>query len=68
MDSWLVVWERELLVGRRETVRVGGQLSEEVKVNSVVLQGNILDNLLFLVYVNDIGRNIDPGMRLLDYE
>ena len=29
------------------------QLSEEVRVNSGVLQGSELDHLLFLAYVND---------------
>ena len=63
MDS-RVVWVREFLVGRTQRVRVGGQLSKEVKVTSGVPQGSVLGPLLFLVYVNDIWRNIDSSIRL----
>ena len=36
VDSRAVVWVREFLVGRTQRVRVGGQLSKEVEVNSCV--------------------------------
>ena len=64
MDSRVVVWIREFLVGRRQRVGVGGQLSKEVKVTSGVPQGSVLGPLLFLVYVNEIWRNIDSSIRL----
>ena len=63
MDSRVFFWVREFLVGLHR-VRVGGELSKEVKVTSRVPQGSILDPLLFLVYVNDIWRNIDSSIRL----
>ena len=59
MDSRVVVWIREFLLGRTQRVRVGGQLSEEVRVTSGVPQGSILGPLLFLAYVNDIWRNME---------
>jgi hypothetical protein len=54
VDSRIVVWVREFLVGRTQRVRVEGQLSKEVRVTSGVPQGSILGPLLFLAYVNDI--------------
>ena len=54
VDSRVVVWVREFLVGRTQRTRVGEQLSKEVKVTLGVPQGNVSSPLLFLVYVNDI--------------
>ena len=64
VDGRVVVWVRELVVGRTEMVRVGGQLSEEVKVKSVVTQGSVLGTLLFIVYLNDIRRNVESSIRI----
>jgi hypothetical protein len=57
VDSRVVVWIREFLLGRTQGVRVGGQLSEEVRVTSGVPQGTALGPLLFLAYVNYICKN-----------
>ena len=67
VDSRVVVWAREFLVGRTQRVRVGGQLSKEVKVTSGVPQGSVLGPLLFLVYVNDIWRNIDYSLTTVSF-
>ena len=55
---------REFLLGRTQRVRVGGQLSEEVRVTSGVPQGSILGPLLFLAYVNDIWKYTASTVRL----
>jgi len=59
LDSRVVVWIKEFLLGRTQRVRVGGHLSEEVRVTSGVPQGSVLGPLLFVAYVNDIWRNIE---------
>jgi hypothetical protein len=64
VDSRVVAWVRQFLLGRTQRVRVGGQLSEEVKVTSGVPQGSVLGPLLFLAYINDIWRNIGSTIRL----
>jgi len=38
----VVAWVREFLLGLMQRVRVGGQLSEEVRVTSGVPQGSVL--------------------------
>jgi hypothetical protein len=64
VDSRLVVWVGKFLVGRTQRVRIGGQLSKEVKVSSSMPQGSVLGPLLFVVYVNDIWSNIDWSIGL----
>jgi tetrahydromethanopterin S-methyltransferase subunit G len=64
VDSRVVVWVREFLVGHTQRVKVGRQLSKEVKVTSGVLQGSVLGPLLFLVYINNIWRNTDLSIRI----
>ena len=49
VDSRVVVWIREFLLGRTQRVRVGRQLSAEVRVTSGVPGRSVLGPFLFLV-------------------
>jgi len=64
VDSRVVVWIREFLLVRMQRVSVRGQLSEEVRVTSSVLQGSVIGPLLFLAYVNEIWKNTESTIRL----
>jgi hypothetical protein len=64
VDSRVVAWVRQFLLGRTQRDRVGGQMSEEVRVTSGVPQGSVLGTRLLLAYVSDIWMNIESTIRL----
>ena len=64
VDARVAVWVREFFVGCIQKVGVGEQPSKEVKLISGVPQGSVLGPLIFVVYVNNIWRNIDWSTRI----
>ena len=60
MLQWLASW----LTNRKQQVVVDGEFSSEVKVTSGVPQGTVLGPLMFLIYVNNIGKGISSRIRL----
>jgi len=68
VDSRVMVWIKEFLLGRTQRIRLGGQLSAEVRVTSGVPQGSVLGPLLFLAYINDIWRNMKSTIRLFAHD
>nr|VZI18958.1 unnamed protein product [Spirometra erinaceieuropaei] len=55
----LLKWIENFLVGRSQTVRLGGQHSAEVTVTSGIPQGSVLGPILFLIYIDDCIHGLD---------
>ena len=60
----LLEWTSSFLVGRKQRVVVDGKASEPTDVLSGVPQGTVLGPLFFLVYINDISKDLTPGTKI----
>ena len=60
----LLEWTSSFLVGRKQRVVVDGKASEPTDVLSGVPQGTVLGPLFFLIYINDISKNLTPGTKI----
>jgi len=54
VNSRVIAWVREFLLGRMQVVNIEGQLSEEVRVTSGVPQSSVLGCLLFRSWLCNI--------------
>ena len=64
ISDCLLRWFTSYLSGRRQRVVIDGIVYDWASILAGVSQCSILGPLLFLVYINDIVRNINSSLRL----
>ena len=64
----LLAWFKNYLAGRRQAVVIKGRKSDYANVSEGVPQGSVLGPFLFLLYINDIVKDIESVIKLFAYD
>ena len=64
VNSKIVIWIKNFLYKRTQKVLVNGKESPSECVLSGVPQGSVLGPLLFLVYINDLPKEVSSTIRI----
>ena len=60
----ITLWFSSYLTGRKQRIVINGQVSEWLSLLVGVPQGSILGPIFFLIYINDIVKNLGCSIRL----
>ena len=63
----LLRWMYQFLSDRKQSVRVGNTLLDKANLVSGVPQGSVLGSVCFLLFIGDLGQDVQDVVHILKY-